>query len=152
MQMECPRGAGAEFSQLMLCAPAAAARASASAYGDVQALHDERQAYIAQWIRLEQRLMSALDPAAPLYCFGAGGWTANIAGYCPDLWAKVVACAVDGGSGAEVQGKTVKDYLALSGRSLQFVIAVNPAIQQTLADRLRGDGHKVLPWPSAIAA
>ncbi len=130
---------------------AAAAPAPTAPYEDVQGLYDQRQAYIAQWTRLEERLMSALDPAAPLYCFGAGGWTANIAGYCPDLWAKVVACAVDGGSGAEVQGKTVEDYAALSGRSLQFVIAVNPAIQQTLAVRLTSDGHKVLPWPSAIA-
>jgi len=95
--------------------------------------------------------MSALDPHTELHCFGAGGWASNIAGYCPALWDKVVACAVDGGGDAEVQGKPMEDYAALAGRGLQFVIAVNPASQARLAERLTRDGHRVLPWPPALA-
>lgn len=151
MQMECPRGAGAEFSQLMVSTPGGGPTAT-PAWSEAQTLYGERQAYLAEWIGLERRLMSALNPDAPLYCFGAGGWAANLAGYCADLWARVTACAVDGGGSAEVQGKAVEDYAAQADRQLQFVIAVNPAIQRKLADRLLADGHRVLPWPDAITA
>ena len=149
-QADCPGGASAEVSQLMICSPGPIAPASHRKYGGLTVLYDQRQAYIAEWRGLEARLMSALDPDAELYCFGAGGWASNIAGYCPDLWEDVVACAVDGGGDAEVQGKAMRDYAALAGRRLQFVIAVNPASQAKLAERLTHHGHRVLPWPEGL--
>ena len=150
-QMECPRGAGAEVSQLMICAPANKVPANTLNRDDLAWLYDQRQDYIAAWQGLEAQLLSTLDPHTELYCFGAGGWASNIAGYCPALWDKVVACAVDGGGDAEVQGKPMQDYAALEGLGLQFVIAVNPASQAKLAQRLARDGHRVLPWPQALA-
>ena len=45
----------------------------------------------------------------------------------------------------------MQDYAALEGLGLQFVIAVNPASQAKLAQRLARDGHRVLPWPQALA-
>jgi 2-polyprenyl-3-methyl-5-hydroxy-6-metoxy-1,4-benzoquinol methylase len=150
-QGDCPGGASAEPSQLMVCAPTAGGRRPAPAGEDPARLYDERQAYIAEWRALEGRLLSAMDPSEPLYAFGAGGWASNIAGYCPALWDRVAACAVDGGAEGEVQGKPLGDYAALAGRRLQFVIAVNPAVQQRLADRLQRDGHRVLPWPPGLA-
>lgn len=149
-QGDCPGGASAEVSQLMICAPGAPSATPALNRWKIARQYGERQAYIAEWRALEGRLMSTLDPGTELYGFGAGGWASNIAGYCPALWDKVVACAVDGGADGQVQGKPVEDYAALAGRGLQFVIAVNPASQQKLAERLRRDGHKVLPWPEGL--
>ncbi len=150
-QGDCPGGAGAEVSQLMICAPGNGIPGATACTDDLRWLYDRRQAYIAAWKGLEARLMSALDPHTELHCFGAGGWASNIAGYCPALWDKVVACAVDGGGDAEVQGKPMEDYAALAGRGMQFVIAVNPASQARLAERLTRDGHRVLPWPQVLA-
>lgn len=151
-QGDCPGGAGAEFSQLILCAPSAALDASPlPADPAAQTLFEARQAYLAQWRTLEDRLMAGLEDDRPLYCFGAGGWAANIAAYCPVLWAKVEACVIDGGAEQTVQGKRVLDYAAL-GERLRFVAAVNPAIHARIAARLEADGHTVIPWPDGLAA
>lgn len=152
LQADCPTGSGAEFSQLMVCAKRTGPQSHVRRSEQPVGLYEKRQAYIGQWARLEAHLMSYLQDGIELYCFGAGGWASNIAGYCPALWEKVVACAVDGGAGAQVHGKVVQDYAALVDKELQFVIAVNPATQTRLSERLKSDGHMVLPWPQALNA
>jgi SAM-dependent methyltransferase len=151
-QGDCPGGAGAEFSQFLVCAPWPVVewRLLPDDPG-ADALFEARQAYLGQWRRLEETLTAGLTGDTPLYCFGAGGWAANIAAYCPDLWATVQACVMDGGADQMAQGKRVLAYEGLDGPR-QFLAAVNPAIQSQIAARLEADGHRVIPWPVALAA
>lgn len=151
-QTECPHGAGAEFSQTLVCKPGAVSLAPLPPNPAMRSLAESRQAYLAAWRDLEAQFLSRLEEDQPLYCFGAGGWAANIAGYCPDLWARVKTCAIDGGAEPSVQGKPVADYADLAGAPRQFLAAVNPAIQGLIRAKLERDGHAVLPWPETIEA
>jgi 2-polyprenyl-3-methyl-5-hydroxy-6-metoxy-1,4-benzoquinol methylase len=153
LQVDCPAGAQAEYSQLMVCAPSGdnqLRRPPDQPHAD--ALYRDRQAYLRLWKGLEADLLNSVRADQPLYCFGAGGWTGNIAGYCPQLWDRVVACAVDGGSGASVHGKDVLDYRTVAREPRQFIAVVNPASQSRIAARLTGDGHKVIRWPGELSA
>ena len=154
MQGDCPAGIHAEFSQLMVCAPAGAADRSAMRMDRpfAEALYRDRQAYLGLWKGLEAYLMESVRRDEPLYCFGAGGWTGNIAGYCPNLWAQVAGCVVDGGEGAQVHGKRVGDYGEVKGEPRQFIAVVNPALQARIAERLKRDDHRVVAWPSLLTA
>jgi 2-polyprenyl-3-methyl-5-hydroxy-6-metoxy-1,4-benzoquinol methylase len=153
LQVDCPAGTQAEYSQLMVCAPSGdnqLQRPPDRPHAD--ALYRDRQAYLRLWKGLEAYLLNSVRADQPLYCFGAGGWTGNIAGYCPKLWDRVVACAVDGGSGASAHGKDVLDYRAVAQEARQFIVVVNPALQSRIATRLTGDGHKVIRWPAELNA
>ncbi|MGZ6038932.1 MAG: methyltransferase domain-containing protein, partial [Phenylobacterium sp.] len=152
-QGDCPGGVGAEFSQMLVCAPDPEGMWTPLTAGSHSSgLFTAREAYLRQWRELEAALMAPLAEGEPLYCFGAGGWAANIAANCPALWARVEACAIDGGAEGLAQGKPVLDYAALKGDRRRFLAAVNPAIQALIARRLASDGHSVLPWPEALAA
>ncbi|PZQ58075.1 MAG: hypothetical protein DI570_18585 [Phenylobacterium zucineum] len=153
-QGDCPSGASAEFSQMLVCAPdpSVAATSLPRDPASAQALYAGRQAYLAAWAGLEAALLSAVRADAPLYAFGAGGWAANIAGNCPALWERVEACVIDGGADARMLGKAVLDYATLRDAPRQFVALVNPAVQDRLAARLAADGHAVAPWPPGIEA
>ncbi|WP_394761175.1 class I SAM-dependent methyltransferase [Phenylobacterium sp.] len=152
-QGDCPGGAGAEFSQMLVCALGGdAVWTPMVADPAAKALFDARQAYLDLWRGLEAALIGPLADGEPLYCFGAGGWVANIAANCPALWDRVTACAIDGGADQSVQGKPVLDYASLRGGGRRFLAAVNPAIQGQIAQRLGNDGHSVLAWPEALSA
>lgn len=152
-QGDCPAGSSAEFSQMLVCAPG-----GETAWRPLEAdpaandLFEARKAYLELWRDLEAALSAPLGRDEPIYCFGAGGWAANIAANCPNLWARVTACVIDGGADQTVHGRPVIDYAALKGRPHRFLAAVNPAIQGLIAERLAADGHDVLPWPQALAA
>jgi SAM-dependent methyltransferase len=152
-QGDCPTGASAEFSQLLVCAPGGdPAWRTLDRDPGAAALFDARAAYLRLWRDLEAELMAPLAKDEPVYCFGAGGWAANVAANCPNLWARVVGCAIDGGAGESVHGRPVVDYAALAGTPRRVLAAVNPAIQDRISARLAADGHAVLPWPRALAA
>ncbi|MEW5683386.1 MAG: class I SAM-dependent methyltransferase [Pseudomonadota bacterium] len=152
-QGDCPSGASAEFSQMLVCAPDAVAWAPLCRDPSAaEALHAGRQAYLTAWRGLEAALLSAVRPDEPLYAFGAGGWAANIAGNCPGLWARVEACVIDGGAETRMLGKAVLDYATLKSEPRQFVGLVNPAVQGRIAARLSADGHAVAAWPPGIDA
>ena len=153
LQADCPAGTQAEHSQLMVCAPSGGDRLQQLPDRPrAEALYHDRQAYLRLWKGLEAYLLNSVRADQPLYCFGAGGWTGNIAGYCPNLWDRVAACAVDGGHGATVHGRDVLDYRAVAQEPRQFIAVVNPASQSRIAARLIGDGHNVIPWPAELNA
>ncbi len=66
-------------------------------------------------------MLKSVQADRSLYWFGAGGWTGNIAGYRPNLWDRLAACAVDADDGAKVHGKEVPDYLAVTKEPRQFI-------------------------------
>jgi len=153
LQSDCPAGIQAEYSQLMVCAPLSGDRSRPLLDRQrAAALYRERQTYLRLWKDLEAHLAKSVRDDCPLFCFGAGGWTGNIAGYCPNLWDKVAICVVDGSDGVSVHGKKVLEYRAVSQEPRQFIAVVNPALQPRIAARLISDGHNVIPWPVELTA
>jgi SAM-dependent methyltransferase len=114
-------------------------------------LEQDRNAYLEKWSRLESYLSERVADAARLVCFGTGGWAANLAGYAPAIWDRVLACTVDGEPTARFFDKPVVAYRNLRDHTPDAVlVAVNPARQDVIFDRLRRDGFNAVRWNDLI--
>lgn len=118
---------------------------------EVSRLEEDRNVYLRQWASLESNLAARVGGAASIMCFGTGGWAANLAGYAPAIWERVRASTADGTTATTFFGKPVVDYPALREHAPDAVIvAVNPARQDVISERLRRDGFNAIRWNDLI--
>jgi SAM-dependent methyltransferase len=118
---------------------------------ELERLKRDRDSYLGQWSRLESCLDERVGEAARIFCFGAGGWAANLAGYAPAIWNKVLACTVDAAQATRFFDKPIVEYQDLRDQAPDAVIvAVNPARQGAISNRLRSAGFKTIRWDDLI--
>lgn len=110
-----------------------------------------RSKYIETWTTLENALFERMAGAEKIYCFGAGGWAALLAGYTPNLWNRIEACIIDGGSNQLFNGKKILDYTSVGSLKNAAVLAgVNPATQSKVANKLNNDSVKTITFEDLI--
>jgi SAM-dependent methyltransferase len=118
----------------------------------LRALYADRQKYLTAWQSLDQVLVEAISESVRVFNFGAGMYSFLLACYCPNYWARVAACLVDGQS-AEFFGKTVADPASISFmKGDHIVLGTRPSAQSDLARRLAMLGPKVTRFDDRIAA
>lgn len=118
---------------------------------EVARLERGRNEYLSRWARLESQLLERVGRSERVACFGTGGWAANLAGYAPAVWERIFGCTVDGCPAERFLDKPVVSYEDLHEHMPDAVIvAVNPARQNVLYDRLSRDGFTAIRWNDLI--
>lgn len=111
-----------------------------------------RSKYFHDFSVLDLTLQARLEGRKRVVCFGAGGWASVLAGYAPGVWARVEACAIDGGADSTFVGKPILAFEALGKLEPDaVVVGVNPAIQPMIAQRLQQAGYSAIRWDDLIA-
>jgi hypothetical protein len=117
------------------------------------ALSKARRNYLKAWNDIDNILLRRIWDSPSVYCFGTGGWAGMLAGYAPQVWNRIKACVIDGGSNQQFHGKPIYDYASLANRNAEvMVMAVNPTIQDMLAKRFMGTSIKSITWHDVIPA
>jgi SAM-dependent methyltransferase len=106
--------------------------------------------YLQAWSGLDAHLSKAIAGAARVFNFGAGLWSYVLAAYCPDYWARVECCLVDGFAGRCID-KEVKpfDSLGLSSDDV-LVLGTNPYVQPKLVARMAEARLRAVSWNRLI--
>lgn len=118
---------------------------------DPAALYSLRCRYVASYSECSDYLVRSSEGFARVLNFGTSTWSMLLAAYCPDYWARVAACVIDGGAG-EFQGRPVVDFasLAEADERLLLVLGVNPYSQDAFARRLTASGRSCVKWNHLI--
>jgi SAM-dependent methyltransferase len=106
--------------------------------------------YLKAWSGLDTHLSRAVAGARRVFNFGGGLWSYVLAAYCPQYWARVECCLVDGFAGRCID-KEVRpfDSIALSLDDV-LVLGTNPYVQSKLAERMAGAGLRAVSWNEII--
>lgn len=114
------------------------------------ALLAARIAYLQDWAQLDAALLQRARSASRLVNFGAGMFSFQLACYCPEYWAVVEACIVEGQSG-EFIGKSVYPAIEDFDPAVTCIgLGTRPWIQGLLAKRLQAEGYKSVRWDDLI--
>ncbi len=107
--------------------------------------------YLDAWAGLDARLVEATAGASRVFNFGGGLWSYVLAAYCPQYWARVECCLVDGFAGRCID-REVKpfDSVPLSPDDI-LVLGTNPYVQPKLANRFAAAGLRAVAWNDVIA-
>ena len=117
------------------------------------ALSKARRNYLKAWNDIDNTLLRRIGNSPSVYCFGTGGWAGMLAGYAPQVWKRIKACVIDGGSKQQFHGKPIYDYASLANCNAEVMLmAVNPTIQDVLAKRFIGTSIKSITWHDVIPA
>jgi SAM-dependent methyltransferase len=106
--------------------------------------------YLTAWSTLDAHLLTLTTNARRVFNFGGGLWSYMLAAYCPDYWARVECCLVDGFDGRCID-KEVRRFesVALSPDDI-LVLGTNPYVQPKLIDRFLQDGLRAASWNDII--
>lgn len=139
------------FSQTIVCTASPDGKLKEANPGlDLLALYAHREQYLSSWKRLDDFLCWKTSIYSKVYNFGAGLFTLKLACYCPNYWARVDTCCMDGVS-AKYLDKNVVDYASLDlGPSDCLVLGIRPVIQPMLRARLAGEGRNPICWDNFI--
>ena len=115
------------------------------------AISNARGNYLKAWNDIDNILLRRMGDSPSVYCFGTGGWAGMLAGYAPQVWQRIKGCVIDGGSEQQFHGKPIYDYASLAGYNPEVMLmAVNPTIQDMLAERFMGTSIKSVTWHDVI--
>jgi hypothetical protein len=109
-------------------------------------LAHKRTSYCHKWQTLDDWFQETLDKEAPLTCFGAGGFTALLAGYAPRLWERVTQCVMDCQDPWQFWGKSVLPISEGLSPGLPLLIGTNPNTQGAIQQRLMHQGLRGITW------
>jgi SAM-dependent methyltransferase len=117
----------------------------------IEATYGQLVSYLEAWAGLDAQLMAATADAERVFNFGGGLWSYVLAAYCPQYWARVECCLVDGFDG-RCMDREVKPFesVALSSSDI-LVLGTNPYVQPKLADRFADAGLRAVSWNHIIA-
>lgn len=111
-----------------------------------EALLQGRVHYVQQWKSIRDNLGKRTRNAGRVFNFGASMWTFLLAGNCPEYWANVTQCTVDGHSGRCV-GKDVVPFETITFEKNDIlVLGTNPRTQQTFASRFANLPCQIVTW------
>lgn len=120
------------------------------ARGEIDAAYDRLVAYFNAWISLDAHLGQATADARRLFNFGGGLWSYVLAAYCPQYWARVECCLVDGFSGRCIDREVRPFESAGVSPDDVLVLGTNPYVQAKLATRFAGAGLRAVSWNHII--
>jgi 2-polyprenyl-3-methyl-5-hydroxy-6-metoxy-1,4-benzoquinol methylase len=145
-----------EFNQFLVASnghqvPSGAARALPDylAPAERQQRFMDRVRYLETWQDISAHLAARIGDQGRLLCFGTGGWAGMVASYAPAIWERIEACVIDGGSDEAFRGKPVIDLASLSAQEADapvILMAVNPSLQATIAERFNGSRFRPVTW------
>jgi len=117
----------------------------------IEAAYEALVAYLGAWAGLDGRLLDATGGASRVFNFGGGLWSYVLAAYCPQYWARVECCLVDGFAGRCID-RQVKPFesVALTADDV-LVLGTNPYVQPKLAARFSELGLRAVAWNEVIA-
>jgi hypothetical protein len=78
-------------------------------------------------------------------CFGAGETAALLRAYAPAVWTAVTACVTDDEIESPFEGVPARRLADLSADD-QILLAVRPADQPAVAERLRTSFRRIVTW------
>ncbi|WP_082537467.1 MULTISPECIES: class I SAM-dependent methyltransferase [unclassified Aureimonas] len=115
---------------------------------DPSSMHRNRVAYLREWQKLDNFLMSQID-GNPLPCFGAGEVAALMRAYAPRAWSYVAELLVDDPATAWRLDRSARVYKRPDAPS-PLLIAVHPSRQRMVANRVEGDDYRAICWPDTL--
>jgi SAM-dependent methyltransferase len=153
-RLPCP-GGPLRNEQLAVMCPVDAGKSEAAILPTrqtIDATYTELVTYLDAWAGLDTRLLAATSGARRVFNFGAGLWSYVLAAYCPQYWARVECCLVDGFTGRCID-REVKPFesVALSPDEDILVLGTNPYVQPRLAARFADAGSRAVSWNHIIA-
>jgi len=107
--------------------------------------------YLEAWAGLDAWLLEALAGARRVFNFGGGLWSYVLAAYCPQYWARMECCLVDGFAGRCID-REVKPFesVTLAPDDI-IVLGTNPYVQPKLVARFAVAGLRAVSWNHIIA-
>ncbi|HTV91718.1 MAG TPA: methyltransferase domain-containing protein [Verrucomicrobiae bacterium] len=125
-------------------------RSSRPSAGDARAAVDDRHSrYLEAWRGLDRVLLERTGGERTI-AFGAGEAAGLLRAYAPVTWSNVAACAVDAPDTNRFGELAVLDASSLEACTV--LLAVRPAAQAAVAERLHERGHRVVRWDDVIQA
>jgi SAM-dependent methyltransferase len=117
----------------------------------IDAAHVQLATYLNAWAEMDAVLVRATAGARRVFNFGGGLWSYVLAAYCPQYWARVECCLVDGFAGRCIDSE-VKPFesVTLSPDDI-LVLGTNPYVQPKLVTRFAGAGLRAVSWDHIIA-
>jgi SAM-dependent methyltransferase len=152
--------AGAAGLRVLASAPAPAAigafrgyllargapRAVSAGGGDAGAtIARARRRYMARWRRLDAALAARLPPERRIVAFGVGEAASLLRAYAPTAWGRVAGVTADQPGGA-LDDLAFAPLEGLDGTTTTVLLAVRPAAQDAVAERLRRRGLPTVTW------
>jgi SAM-dependent methyltransferase len=151
-RLPCP-GGPLQNEQLVVMRPADAQELDASGLPTRQAIdasYADLVSYLKAWAELDAWLLSAIDGARRVFNFGGGLWSYVLAAYCPQYWARVECCLVDGFSGRCVD-REVKPFESVDvSPDDVLVLGTNPYVQSKLIERFKERSVRAVSWAQII--
>ena len=116
----------------------------------IEASYAALVSYLNAWAGLDARLATEVAAARRVFNFGGGLWSYVLAAHCPQYWARVECCLVDGFAGRCID-KDVKPFenVVLAPDDV-VVLGTNPYVQLKLIERLKGAGVHAVSWDDII--
>ncbi len=151
-RLPCP-GGPLRNEQLAVMCPTEAGRSEPAALPTretIDATYTRLVTYLDAWAGLDAHLVAATDGARRVFNFGGGLWSYVLAAYCPQYWASVECCLVDGFTGRCID-REVKPFesVALSADDM-LVLGTNPYVQPKLAARFAAARLRAVSWSHII--
>jgi SAM-dependent methyltransferase len=130
---------------------AAALGPSSCPAAPLTAIRDMRMAYLAAWRDLDANMAARTGRATTVRMFGAGQTAALLRAYAPLLWSQVATLLLDDPGDAWPLGLPVQSYgEAKADPDAPIIVAVSPAGQAAVANRLSAHGHRAITWDDLI--
>jgi SAM-dependent methyltransferase len=150
--LPCP-GGPIRNEQLVVMRPMASTRRvmpTFPARAAIDAAHERLVAYLSAWAGLDACLLQATAGARRVFNFGGGLWTYVLAAYCPQYWARVEYCLVDGFSGRCIDREVRPFECAAVLPDDVLVLGTNPYVQPKLAARFAAAGLRAVAWDNVV--
>ena len=110
---------------------------------------DAARGYLERWAMLDERLVARLGDRRVI-CFGVGEAAGLLRAYAPHAWERVAACTADGiAAGGSFGGRPTVSLDAVDTAE-PLLLAVRPADQGAVADRLAARHPRVVTWYDLI--
>jgi SAM-dependent methyltransferase len=137
MVVACKNGVGTHFLRTVL--PGAVPVSSRNESRP----HFLRRQYLHAWRELHGRLRARISDR--VVCFGVGETAGLLRAYAPSVWTSVTACTADDEIESPFEGVPARRLADLSPDE-QILLAVRPADQPAMAERLRASFRRVATW------
>jgi len=113
-------------------------------------LYLKRREYVQAWSKMDEFLCWKTEKSKHIYNFGTGMFAFQISRYCPNYWAKVEACLMDGYSGKFIEKPVLAFDQATFGEGDSVILGVRPLVQRSLAQRFQEKLCDVICWDNFI--
>jgi len=113
----------------------------------IDSLRERRQAFLAGWQHLDERLHARIAQCGSrVACFGTGEKAMLLRAYAPRVWNAIDIFTSDGADDGQLDGRPVLPFARMAASGKPVLLAVRPSLQPALALRLHNAGFTVIRW------